>query len=67
MHRSKEECEKSCPPSINTTPPPVKEETCKQPLEIGQCRALFTRWGSEDGTCREFVYGGCGGNGNNFQ
>ena len=40
---------------------------CTAPLVTGNCRAAFRRWGSRDGQCKEFIYGGCGGNSNNFR
>ncbi|KAJ8041541.1 WAP, Kazal, immunoglobulin, Kunitz and NTR domain-containing protein 2 [Holothuria leucospilota] len=38
------------------------------PAEVGMCRAYMQRWAynSESGRCETFIYGGCGGNGNNF-
>lgn len=30
------------------------------------CRAYFRSWSFEAGECKEWVYGGCGGNGNRF-
>ena len=38
------------------------------PSETGNCRASFQRWyyDSEAEECQEFVWGGCGGNGNRF-
>jgi len=41
---------------------------CKQPPKTGKCRGAFMRWNfdSRDGNCKKFVYGGCGGNENNF-
>ncbi|KAF6026427.1 hypothetical protein EB796_015266 [Bugula neritina] len=41
-------------------------EVCTQPLVTGNCRALFQRWGYRNGKCVTFIYGGCGGNDNNF-
>ncbi|VDK38989.1 unnamed protein product [Taenia asiatica] len=45
-----------------------KEDICNLPLDIGLCRAYMEVWGynSTAGHCVKFVYGGCGGNENNF-
>ena len=53
------ECERACPPL------PV----CDQPKEVGPCDAAIPRWwyDSSRGTCVAFLYGGCGGNENNFE
>jgi len=39
---------------------------CNDPPETGMCRASFRKWYHDNGTCREFTYGGCGGNNNKF-
>ncbi|XP_069500632.1 kunitz-type protease inhibitor 2 [Ambystoma mexicanum] len=45
------------------------EDSCAHKPETGVCRASFTRWyfDPETKTCSTFIYGGCGGNGNNYQ
>ncbi len=44
------------------------QDICNLGFETGICKAYFLRWyyDANDGKCREFIYGGCGGNGNNF-
>ena len=41
---------------------------CKLPKIIGDCKAAFPKYyfDSTSGQCKSFTYGGCGGNGNNF-
>lgn len=43
-------------------------ERCILPIRKGFCRALISRWSYDPSTrdCREFKFGGCDGNGNNF-
>ncbi|XP_038071675.1 boophilin-H2-like [Patiria miniata] len=45
-----------------------KHDKCLEPLERGRCRARMPSWGydSDLGQCVKFIYGGCGGNANNF-
>lgn len=45
----------------------VQEDPCKQePGVTGLCKAYIPRWTFNGKTCEKFVYGGCGGNENNF-
>ncbi|XP_076354138.1 papilin-like [Tachypleus tridentatus] len=58
---SKEMCEKTC----------ISQDllhVCEQPLVIGPCRGSFSRWyfNKSFGRCKQFKYGGCKGNENNF-
>ena len=41
---------------------------CNLPRETGFCRAAFTRYyyNTSSGNCESFIWGGCGGNANNF-
>nr|AXL95648.1 conkunitzin [Conus ermineus] len=42
---------------------------CQEPQQVGLCRAAFRRWfyNRNSMMCERFIYGGCGGNRNNFQ
>ncbi|XP_033645665.1 BPTI/Kunitz domain-containing protein-like [Asterias rubens] len=43
-------------------------DTCDQPAkDAGPCRMAKKRWSFSEGVCTEFIYGGCGGNSNNFE
>uniref|UniRef100_A0A8W8P457 BPTI/Kunitz inhibitor domain-containing protein n=1 Tax=Magallana gigas TaxID=29159 RepID=A0A8W8P457_MAGGI len=41
---------------------------CRLPTNQGPCDSTLTRWGFNKDTysCETFIYGGCGGTGNNF-
>ncbi|XP_025832546.1 uncharacterized protein LOC108744182 isoform X2 [Agrilus planipennis] len=45
------------------------EDVCRLPRERGVCQAMIPRfyYDGSSGTCRFFIYGGCGGNNNNFE
>ncbi|XP_067682198.1 BPTI/Kunitz domain-containing protein-like [Haliotis asinina] len=53
------ECEKRCAPV----------SVCHLKKKTGPCKALFRRFHYNANTkkCERFIYGGCGGNGNNFR
>uniref|UniRef100_A0A5S6QAN2 BPTI/Kunitz inhibitor domain-containing protein n=1 Tax=Trichuris muris TaxID=70415 RepID=A0A5S6QAN2_TRIMR len=45
-----------------------KCDRCQLPADTGPCRASVNRWyfDASTGQCKQFVWGGCGGNSNNF-
>lgn len=73
---SQEVCESVCKGKAlgENVQPPLEEINwsnafCLLAPEVGPCKAYFVRYyyDQKTGNCENFVYGGCGGNGNNFQ
>eukprot|EP01084_Bolivina_argentea_P193832 332514_1 len=58
--QTKQECINEC---VNAVP-----SYCYESKDIGPCKAAFEKYyyDSEIGECMTFIYGGCKGNGNNF-
>ncbi|VDD83232.1 unnamed protein product [Mesocestoides corti] len=47
----------------------ARNNRCYLPIQTGMCKANFLRWGYNAATqqCVPFLYGGCGGNANQFK
>ena len=47
----------------------IERNICSLPAVLGDCRDYTTRWyyDTKDKRCRQFYYGGCNGNENNFE
>ncbi|RCN36600.1 Kunitz/Bovine pancreatic trypsin inhibitor domain protein [Ancylostoma caninum] len=60
MFDTLEECQEKCG---------KPEDRCSKPLERGICLASMKRYGYDTSNkkCKAFIYGGCGGNENNFE
>ncbi|XP_069951755.1 papilin isoform X1 [Cherax quadricarinatus] len=60
-YNSQQECEEMCVI-------PEKTDVCLLEVMPGPCRGNYTRWYFEQtlGSCTQFAFGGCKGNGNNF-
>ncbi|VDK61413.1 unnamed protein product, partial [Anisakis simplex] len=66
---NREECLSICNRQVNTkTSQPSAASLCAHKINPGDCKGEFERFAfdTETGKCRPFIYGGCGGNGNNF-
>ncbi|CAD7079096.1 unnamed protein product [Hermetia illucens] len=46
----------------------INRDMCSQPAQAGRCFAYMERYHykSDINECMKFIYGGCGGNNNNF-
>ncbi|KFD46291.1 hypothetical protein M513_12826 [Trichuris suis] len=60
--KSKQECEEKCLEELKSF------GICGQPADTGNCRGKEQKWFFNPRTrkCETFIYGGCGGNSNNF-
>ncbi|XP_069360607.1 papilin isoform X3 [Maniola hyperantus] len=58
---NEQDCDKSCPSAY-------VQEMCTLPAVTGECAEYTQRWyyDTKHKRCRQFYYGGCGGNENNF-
>ncbi|KRZ12822.1 Papilin [Trichinella zimbabwensis] len=63
---TKEDCNQNCPTETTTQMP---RNPCMHPKDPGPCNEHHQRWffDSASQSCQQFIYGGCGGNGNNFK
>ncbi|KAH6926581.1 hypothetical protein HPB50_019822 [Hyalomma asiaticum] len=79
-YQTKEECEKTCADGstslavdagrkIELVKEPVHNFACLLPPDQGPCHASITRYYYDNvtRTCKEFTYGGCEGNSNNYE
>ena len=55
--------------AVNSYPVEKMDPACHLPPVTGFCKAAFRRFyfNSETGECQTFIFGGCGGNENNFE
>uniref|UniRef100_A0A8B9FTB4 BPTI/Kunitz inhibitor domain-containing protein n=1 Tax=Amazona collaria TaxID=241587 RepID=A0A8B9FTB4_9PSIT len=56
-------------PPLTQPAPSDHADFCYLPSVCGSCKALFRRFffNASSQQCEEFIYGGCGGNRNNFE
>ena len=62
------ECQSRCE-SATCVPVPPEQDVCKLDKFTGPCRANIPRWywDNKACACKQFTYGGCQSNGNNFE
>ncbi len=69
---SKEKCESYCKVTKQEQPEARinndDQDVCGMTPETGMCRGFFNRFffNKQSGKCEQFIFGGCGGNANNF-
>jgi len=61
------DCKRSCGESERATAAEA-EVDCSLPKDMGPCRSTVLRWyyDHQEGKCKDFTWGGCAGNQNNF-
>uniref|UniRef100_A0A224Y278 Pancreatic trypsin inhibitor n=1 Tax=Rhipicephalus zambeziensis TaxID=60191 RepID=A0A224Y278_9ACAR len=66
-----EECKKACaePERVNDFEGADFKTGCEPAADSGSCNGQLERWfyNVRSGECETFVYGGCGGNDNNYE
>ncbi|XP_034024124.1 kunitz-type protease inhibitor 2 isoform X2 [Thalassophryne amazonica] len=74
-YKTEEDCKSTCSIKVQARKAPKNsmdstqyKEYCEVAPEPGHCRAAFFMFyhDSKTGTCKEFIYGGCGGNNNRY-
>lgn len=65
---TEEECRSECVIGDQIVDFESRDVICGLPSDGGTCRALFPKWyhDADAGECKEFTWGGCGGNDNQF-
>ncbi|XP_068601465.1 kunitz-type protease inhibitor 2-like [Brachionichthys hirsutus] len=77
-NRNRERCDRASSPQVTVLRRKAQDtgqdssgtrsKDCEAAADAGPCRAMFPRWfyDRDRRSCRKFVYGGCRGNGNNY-
>ncbi|CAN7939881.1 unnamed protein product, partial [Ixodes hexagonus] len=66
------QCQRTCKaPALgrSLSEEPDFDEACTPTADQGPCKAYMPRWffNVDTGACERFIYGGCGGNANNYR